>query len=70
LDVKKMSFVETNDWLGVLSRMLDSSLVIAQWFLEQIKQKQNELGSETVNLAAAAIIVAREMGFDVQSWEI
>ena len=64
-----MSFVENNDWLGVLSHMLDNSLTLAQWFLEQIKQKQRELGPEAVNLAGAALIVAREMGFEVHLWE-
>ena len=64
-----MSFVENNDWLGVLSRILDNSLTLAQWFLTKIKEKQLELGAETVNLAGAALIVAREMGFEVHLWE-
>lgn len=64
-----MSLVETNDWLSVLSYVLKDRLQLAQWFLEQVVQKQKELGKETVNLAAAALIVAREMGFDVQAWK-
>ena len=63
------SFTDSNDWLGVLSCMLDNSLTLVQWFLKQIKQKQRELGPETVNEAAAALIVAREMGFEVHLWE-
>ena len=63
------SFVDNNDWLGVLSHMLDSSLTLAQWFLEQIKMKRQELGPEVINEAAAALIIAREMGYSVHNWE-
>ena len=65
-----MSFVERNAWIDILLLVVEDRMTLAKWFMDQITQKQLELGKDAVNLAAAALIVAREMGFDVQSWKV
>lgn len=63
-----MSNIESDNWLDILQKVIEDKATFVIWFLEQVRQKQIELGKETVNLTASAIIVAREMGYDVSKW--